>query len=59
VAPGYNIQGPRARRPWRVILPLTLLIVFCFDGALMSLYLVWQPFSTAPIEHRASAQEIA
>jgi hypothetical protein len=27
---------------------------FCSGEALMSLYLIWRPFSTAPIDHRAS-----
>ena len=28
--------------------------VFCFGGALMSLYLVWRPFSSGAIDHRAA-----
>jgi hypothetical protein len=33
--------------------------VFCFGGALMSLYLVWRPFSNAPADRRISGPELA
>lgn len=33
--------------------------VFCFGGALMSLYLVWRPFSDAPADRRIPGPELA